>query len=559
MASAGADETRDGKLLFEGSDWSFDTLERTYAAIEEVALGDLGLDVYPNQIEIISSEQMLDAYSSIGMPLMYQHWSFGKHFVRERTLYEKGYTDLAYEIVINSNPCISYNMEESTMAIQALVMAHAAFGHNHFFKNNYLFKQWTDADGILEYLQFAKRYITQCEERHGPSEVEAVLDAAHALMDHGVSRYRRPPRPNLKEAAERERAERDYEERTFNDLWRTVPQGPERAEVSQAEQDLKERKKSLKLPEENLLYFLEKNSLVLESWQCELLRIVRNIGQYFYPQRQTKVMNEGCATFVHYYIMNALFDQDRLTEGAMLEILHSHSSVIFQADFDDPRYRGLNPYALGFAMMEDIKRICTEPTDEDRDWFPDIAGNDDWRETLKDAWANYRDESFIQQFLSPHLIRSLRLFVLDDNAKDTHFTVSGIHDERGYKKVRRALAQTYDLASAEPDIQVADVDLRGDRQLRLQHTMRNGIPLAEQSRDEVLRHVRYLWGYDVSLIGIDSETGKKCYETSTANMEEAAKVAKAAKAATAAKTTKTTTAPKTTTTPKTTARPGAKP
>ena len=123
-------KTSKPELLFEGSDWTFDTLVRTYEAIEQVALEDLGLDVYPNQIEIISSEQMLDAYSSIGMPLMYQHWSFGKQFVREERFYRKGYMGLAYELVINSNPCISYNMEENAMAMQALVMAHAAFGHN---------------------------------------------------------------------------------------------------------------------------------------------------------------------------------------------------------------------------------------------------------------------------------------------------------------------------------------------------------------------------------------------------------------------------------------------
>ena len=181
------------KPLFESSDWDFDTLDRTYNAIDEVARDDLGLDIYPNQIEIISSEQMLDAYSSIGMPLMYPHWSFGKRFVREERMYRKGYSGLAYEIVINSNPCISYNMEENTMALQALVMAHAAFGHNHFFKNNYLFRQWTDAEGIFEYLQFAKSYIVKCEERHGPAAVEEVLDAAHAIMDHGVFRSRRPP------------------------------------------------------------------------------------------------------------------------------------------------------------------------------------------------------------------------------------------------------------------------------------------------------------------------------------------------------------------------------
>ena len=189
--------------LFDGSNWTFDTMDRTYDAIRDIALNDLGLDVYANQIEIISSEQMLDAYSSIGMPLMYQHWSFGKRFVREAQMYQKGYSGLAYEIVINSNPCISYNMEDSTMAVQALVMAHAAFGHNHFFKNNDLFRQWTDADGILDYLEFAKRYITSCEERHGVTAVEEVLDAAHALMDQGVFRYRRRPRLNLREQAER--------------------------------------------------------------------------------------------------------------------------------------------------------------------------------------------------------------------------------------------------------------------------------------------------------------------------------------------------------------------
>ena len=178
--------------LFDGAEWDFETLQRTYEAIEAVALEDLGLDVFPNQIEIISSEQMLDAYCSVGMPLMYEHWSFGKRFIHDEERYRKGYQGLAYEIVINSSPCISYCMEENTMAIQALVMAHAAFGHNHFFKNNYLFQQWTDAEAILDYLDFAKGYVTECEERHGVSAVEDILDAAHALMDQSVFRYRRP-------------------------------------------------------------------------------------------------------------------------------------------------------------------------------------------------------------------------------------------------------------------------------------------------------------------------------------------------------------------------------
>ena len=113
-------------MLFSGSDWNFHTLSRAYDAIEEIALEDLHLDVYPAQIEIISSEQMLDAYSSVGMPLMYRHWSFGKHFLYEERSIAKARRGLAYELVINSNPCIVYLMEENTMAMQALVTAHAA-------------------------------------------------------------------------------------------------------------------------------------------------------------------------------------------------------------------------------------------------------------------------------------------------------------------------------------------------------------------------------------------------------------------------------------------------
>ncbi|RVA24913.1 SpoVR family protein, partial [Mesorhizobium sp. M7A.F.Ca.CA.004.11.2.1] len=404
-------------LLFSGSDWDFKTLSRAYDAIEALAVEELHLDTYPVQMEIISSQQMLDAYSSIGMPLMYRHWSFGKHFLHQDLLYRKGGRGLAYELVINSNPCIVYLMEENTMALQALVTAHAALGHNHFFKNNQLFKQWTDAGAILGYLDFAKGYIVRCEERHGLAAVEAVLDSAHALMDQGVFRYHRPPRLSSERQREGIRERLEYEERSYNDLWRTLP--PSQQAANDKGQD-PERKKSLNLPEENLLYFLEKNSPVLEPWQREIIRIVRVIAQYFYPQRQTQVMNEGCATFVHYTLMNMLFDRGQISEGAMLEILRNHSNVVFQPAFDDPRFSGINPYALGLDMMQDIQRISTKPTAEDRDWFPDIAGQGNWREVLLDAWAEHRDESFIRQYLSPALIRKWRFFVLGDAADQPH-------------------------------------------------------------------------------------------------------------------------------------------
>lgn len=493
--------TATADLLFQGADWDFPTLQRVHDACEEIARSELGLDVYPNQIEVITAEQMLDAYSSVGMPLFYKHWSFGKHFAFQEASYRKGLMGLAYEIVINSSPCISYLMEENTATMQTLVIAHAAFGHNHFFKNNYLFKQWTDADGILDYLEFAKGYVAQCEERHGRQAVEHTLDAAHALMSHGIDRY--PGKKNLDLRAEEKRAgqRRLYEEAVFNDLWRTVPTGPAK---TSALVSVERRRTLLGLPQENILYFLEKSAPRLQPWQRELLRIVRHIAQYFYPQSQTKVMNEGTATYVHYRIMSRLHEQGQISDGNFLEFLQSHTNVVFQPEFDDPRFSGFNPYALGFAMMQDIERIVTSPDDEDREWFPEIAGTGDAMAVLRSVWANYRDESFITQFLSPRLMRRLRLFHLhDDPAETAGIRVDAIHDERGYRRVRRELARQYDVGYIDANIEVVDVDLAGDRRLMLRHTTVKGAQLNEVDTRRVLQHLADLWSYDVSLVEVD--------------------------------------------------------
>jgi stage V sporulation protein R len=489
--------------LFEGADWEFSTIQRVHDAVEEVAVGDLGLDCYPNQIEVINSEQMLDAYSSIAMPLFYKHWSFGKHFARNEALYRAGMQGLAYEIVINSNPCISYVMEENTAVMQTLVIAHAAFGHNHFFKNNYVFKQWTDADGILDYLEFARGYIARCEEKYGEAQVERLLDAAHALMNHAVHRFPRKRSMDLRSEEKRERERREHDEAVFNDLWRTVPGRSTQRHDPTAEE---RRKALLQLPQENLLYFFEKTAPRLAPWQREVLRIVRIIAQYFLPQGQTKVMNEGCATYVHYRIMNRLHEKGLLTDGAMVEFLKSHTNVVFQPSFDDPRYGGWNPYALGFGMMQDIARIVTEPTAEDQQWFPAIAGTGDEMAVLRDIWANYRDESFILQFLSPRLIRHFGLFHVLDDANEPNLRVEAIHDERGYRRIQRALSRHYDVSYSTPDIQVVDVDLAGDRRLILHHTVLNRVLLDERDARLVLQHIADLWGYDVLLKEVDSTT-----------------------------------------------------
>ena len=491
-----------GTLLFQGADWDFSTLQRIYDACEDVAVRELGLDVYPNQIEVITAEQMLDAYASMGMPLFYKHWSFGKHYAYHETLYRKGWAGLAYEIVINSSPCVSYLMEGNTATMQTLVVAHAAFGHNHFFKNNYLFKAWTQADTILDYLDFAKRYIVRCEDRYGQEAVARVLDAAHALMGQGVHRYQGARGPDLRHEEERQKSRRAHQERIFNDLWRTLPTSTRPVSPDQTER----RRALLGLPQENLLYFLEKAAPRLTPWQREVLRIVRQVAQYFYPQGQTKVMNEGAATFVHYKVMKRLHDRGQISDGAYMEFLQSHTNVVTQPGFDDPRFSGFNPYALGFSMMSDIERIVTDPDEQDREWFPEIAGAGDAMAVLREVWANYRDDSFIGQFLSPRMMREMRLFQLhDDAAFKEGVKVEAIHNERGFRRIRRELARQYDVGAREPNIEVVDVDLAGDRKLILHHHVAGGALLDEQDAARVLQHVADLWSYEVMMREIDSD------------------------------------------------------
>ena len=263
-------------------EWSFPLIEQYHRVIRDTA-ERFGLDTYPNQLEIITAEQMMDAYASVGMPINYRHWSFGKEFISNEQRYHRGEMGLAYEIVINSSPCISYLMEENTMGMQALVIAHAAYGHNSFFKGNYLFRMWTDAGSILDYLVYAKNYIAACEERHGYERVEEVLDSCHALMNYGVDRYRHPEKLSLAQELVRRAEHAEYAQQQVNELWSTVPTKP----GSASKESLKKR--FPEEPEENLLYFIEKRAPHLQTWEREIVRIVRKIAQYFYPQRQTQV------------------------------------------------------------------------------------------------------------------------------------------------------------------------------------------------------------------------------------------------------------------------------
>lgn len=502
------------------TDWTPEILKQAWDEIAKIAIEELelvpGKDLYPNQFEIVTAEQMLDAYSSIGLPVHYNHWSFGKEFLSNQKAYEKGNMGLAYEMVINSNPCVNLLMEENLAYMQIMVMAHAGVGHNAVFANNVYFKQWTHAGSIIDYMMFAREYIRRCEERYGPQTVEAVLDAAHTISSHAIDKFKRKHRPKMSEE-QRLKALMTSDDQRQRELdiilQRTVRSKDDEKSLNIDESEHFEEE------EENLAYFIMKRSPNLAQWKREILRIIYKINQYFSPQGPTKTLNEGMATFCHYYIMQRLEEKGIITPDAYQAYLHSHTGVVFQPTFDKRYYSGPNPYALGFNILKDVKRICdggefkettkgrvwVPITDEDRQWMPHLIGKR-WQDAIKEAAFEHRDDSFIQQYLSPKVIRDMRLFSVglkyehdeDYGHQVGSAVVTEIHDELGYANIRTALARSKERINYCPQIVVEGVD-EDTRTLNLRYDAYQGRGLAEEDANEVLRHLDTLWGYRVNL------------------------------------------------------------
>lgn len=490
-------------VIDSGEEWTFEKLADVEAKFHEINNRKYQLKIVSNRFEVISSEQMLDAYSRHGMPIGYDHWQYGRTFIAQSDAYKGGQMGLAYEIVLNSKPAINYLMEQNSLGIQAMVMCHAGFGHNAFFTNNSLFNEWTDPEGIIDYLAFAKRYIKECEEKYGHKEVEAILDAAHALERFGVDRYKRPTKLSAKEEVARQEERDRYIQSQLNELFSSIPK--KAAKTKEAID------KFPKEPQENILYFLEKHAPRLQSWQREILRIVRKISQYFVPQYQTKVMNEGFASYIHYNMMHDLYEEGYMTEGAWHEFIELHTGVLNQRDYT----MALNPYVLGFNIYMDIERVSNNPTEEDCEWFHGHTwvGNGKALDNIKFAVENFKDESFILQYLSPKVIRDMKLFSLLNEENKDYLLVDNIHNEQGYKRIRSILSKQYDISNIFPEIEIYEVDIWDDRTMRLQHKMRNKRALQPEQAGETIVYIAYLWGYKVILQSVDMDLEKPAVVT----------------------------------------------
>jgi stage V sporulation protein R len=417
-------------------------------------VAEFGLDTYDQEFELCNHEQMLAYTAYSGMPAHYPHWSYGKSYEKLKTLYNYGVSGLPYEMVINSNPCLAYLMRDNSLLLQVLTMAHV-YGHNDFFKNNFTFKSTRPEFTIETFKSHADRVRAYIEDPSiGLEKVEALLDAAHALSLQC--------RRNLairKESAEEAIERRLDESRPRPDPFRSIHPPREYAPPDLQKIPL--------YPEEDLLLFIRDRNSNLSDWEKDLLTIVHEEAQYFIPQIQTKIMNEGWATFWHKRIVERL----DLDQGMKIEFIVHHTQVV------NPVPGAINPYHLGLKIWEDIERR---------------SGG---REKLFQVREVERDTSFVRRYLTEELVRELRLF--EYQTKGDEKVVTRVADKENWQDIKETLVRNVGLG-ALPIIKIEDADYNQSRILFLRHD-HDGRDLNLEYAEKTLQHIVQLWGRDVAL------------------------------------------------------------
>lgn len=438
------------------ADYSMKELEQWNERIEKV-VHDMGLDYYEQEFEICSYEDMIGYETYVGMPSHYPHWSYGKAYERTKTLHKYNLTGLPYEMVINSNPCIAYLMKDNTLLLQILTIAHV-YGHNDFFKNNRLFKKGTWADYTVEMFKNHANRIREyiADPGIGYKKVERILNAAHAVKFQ-TSRV----------AGEKRISEGEKRDILLERYQKPKSDHPLLEAKGQEEKPMPNFRKIPVEPEEDLLYFLSIYTR-LSDWEKDIISIVREETQYFIPQIETKIMNEGWASFWHYTILNEL----KLPQSLHMEFLKRHNQVI------RPHQGSINPYYVGFKIFEDLKK---KHSDNPRMIF--------------DVREIERDQSFLRRYLTYDLCNEMNLFEYIKFGND--YIVSEVSDEEGWKKIRDTLAFSVGMGGI-PVIKVIEW-VQKDNMLILEHEY-DGRELELDYAYETLKHVQDLWDGRVMLV-----------------------------------------------------------
>ena len=447
-------------------------LDQAIEQIWDIATTKFGLDPFPVRFEIVPASVMYEV-GSYALPGRYSHWTFGKAYHRMKMMYDFGLSKI-YEVVINSNPSYAFLLETNSPIQNKMVIAHV-LGHVDFFKNNAYFSR-TNRRMVDEAAMHARR-MADYEFKHGRKVVEELLDAVLSIEEHIDPNFfiKREARDRKKD----EEAKRRRREGRYDDLFSQDELGEEGAAAKEAEEDHR-HKPSLEAPEKDLVYFLMKNSPVLEDWQRDIIAMLHDEMEYFVPQMQTKIMNEGFASIMHSRIMREM----NLSTSDHLEFAELHAGVV------SPHKGQLNPYYLGYKIFEDIEKRWDNPTKDAREMFG-RSGGQGW-EKVMEVRELENDISFLRNYLTEELCEELDLFVYQ-LVDEEEWTVS----EKNWQKVRDQLVANM-TNFGFPYIEVTDGDYDGNRELYLMHRY-EGVELDMKYARKTLEYVHKLWGREVHL------------------------------------------------------------
>lgn len=449
-------------------------LEQLRQAIEEIweaGTRETGLDPFPIHFELVPAKVMYEI-GAYGLPGRFSHWTHGKAFHQMKTMYDYGLSKI-YELIINTNPAQAFLMEGNSLIQNKLVIAHV-IGHSDFFKNNVYFRhtnrQMAETAGVT-----AER-IRAYEQEHGEQAVEQFLDAVLAIQEH-IDPNLQIVRPEEGEAPAR-KARKGTE---YDDLW-----GRDQA---REEEPADGRRRIPEQPEKDLLLFLLRYAPDLEDWQRDILNVVRNEMLYFLPQMQTKVMNEGWASFWHTRILREM----DLTADEHIEFTRLHSGVLSPS----PRGTSINPYYVGYRIFEDIERRWNgDLTDEERKAYRE-EHRKEWphrgegRAKIFEVRELENDVSFLRNYLTRRLVDDLDLYIYRREGDEW------VVVEKDWRKIRDAIVESM-TNFGFPYIVVEDGDYHKARELFLRHSY-DGRELDRHHAFRTLRYIHQLWGRPIHL------------------------------------------------------------
>ncbi|MFN2530257.1 MAG: SpoVR family protein [Pyrinomonadaceae bacterium] len=470
-------------------DREIEELEKSVEQIWEVARG-FGLDPYPTNFEIVPASVMYEV-GSYALPGRYSHWTFGKAYHRMKTMYDFGLSRI-YEVVINTNPAYGFLLETNSPVQNKMVIAHV-LGHVDFFKRNLYFSKTNRR--MVESVSTHAQRMTEYEFKYGRKSVEKFLDAVLAIEEH-IDPYFFIKR-DISSAEQKRRAELPVTEGRYDDLWLLDKTAVENEKAgNEGTTSTQGNDPSKRLPEKDVLYYIMKNSPSLSDWQRDAIAMIHEEMEYFVPQMQTKIMNEGWASIWHARIIREL----DLSDNEHIEFANLHSGVV------SPQKGQLNPYYLGYKIYEDIERRWNEPTQEEREKFG-RRGNEG-RDKIFEVRELENDVSFLRNYLTEELCEELDLFVFE-LVDDEQWMIT----EKRWEKVRdQVVANMTNFGF--PYLQVEDGDYNGNRELYLKHRY-EGTELDLKYARKALEHVFTLWGRPVHLeTMVDEETSVLHYNGS---------------------------------------------